>query len=273
MTRIGAGRKLFTLYDSRFTSLLHVQPVRARPDLDFERHVQLDRRLHLALEDVGNLFGLTFRRFDEQLVVYLHDRLCLEARRAQSLVNPEHGNLDDVAGRPLNPHVDGLALGARADVAVAVVDSGDGADAPVERAHDARLARLLRHLFHVAVHARVGSVVIVYDLACLFARDADALREAERLDGVGDGEVDDLGEASLLFQLFLRARAEDETGRALVYVLALLEGVEHLRVLRDVREQTQLQLRVVGGDEDVALVGHEGAADAASQLGADGDVL
>src|SRR5205085_9983408 len=144
---------------------------------------------------------------------------------------------------------------------------------PVDGAHDAGLARLFGDFLHVASHARVGAVVVLDDLLGLLARDADALREAERLDGVGDGEVNDLGEAPLLLQLLPGARAEDEAGRALVYVLALLEGVEHLRVLRDVRQQTQLKLRVVRRDEDVPTVGDEGAADAPTEFRADGDVL
>src|SRR5947209_20082778 len=180
---------LFTIYHSL---LLHVHPVLARPDLDFERHVKLHRRLHLALEDVGHPPRLLLRRFDEQLVVHLHDHLRLEARRAQRLVNPEHGDLDDVAGRPLNRHVDGLALGARADVAVAVADGRDGAYAAVDGAHDTGLARLLRHLLHEPAHPGISPVVVLDDLLGLLALDADALRESERLDGVGDGEVDDL---------------------------------------------------------------------------------
>src|SRR2546423_9702742 len=79
----------FTIYHSL---LLNIHPVLARPDLDFERHVELYGRLHLALEYFGDLFGLLLRGFDEQLVVHLHDHLRLEARRAQSLVTLEHGD-------------------------------------------------------------------------------------------------------------------------------------------------------------------------------------
>jgi hypothetical protein len=53
----------------------------------------------------------------------------------------------------------------------------------------------------------------------------------------------------------------------------VLEGFEHLLVARDVREQSEFELRVVGRDEDVAPFGDEGAADAAAEFGADGDVL
>ncbi len=41
----------------------------------------------------------------------------------------------------------------------------------------------------------------------------------------------------------------------------------------DLRKQPQLDLRVVGGDELVALGGNEGAANLAALLGADRNVL
>ena len=124
-------------------------------------------------------------------------------------------------------------------MAVAVVDGRQGPYAPVHRTHVALLACLFRNLVHIRAHAFVGLIVVRDNLLRLFARDADALRQPERLDRVGDGEVDDLGEAALLFQLLFRPRAEDELRRARVYVLAMLEGFEHDGVARDVREQAQ----------------------------------
>src|SRR5205814_10158919 len=110
----------------------------------------------------------------------------------------------------LNGHIDRFALGAGANLAVAVVDGRQGPYAPVHRADITFRARLFRNFVHVGAHALVGLVVVRDDLLRLFARDADALRQPERLDRVGDGEVDDLGEAALLFQLLFRPRAEDE---------------------------------------------------------------
>src|SRR5256885_1464215 len=101
----------------------------------------------------------------------------------------EHGELDDIARRPLDWHIDGFAFGAVADVAVAVVDARQGTDATVDRADTPKLARLFRHFLHEAMHAFVGLVIIVNHFLRFLARDADALRETERFYRVGDSEV------------------------------------------------------------------------------------
>ena len=54
---------------------------------------------------------------------------------------------------------------------------------------------------------------------------------------------------------------------------AFEEGVAQGRDVRDVGEEAQLDLRVVGGDQHVARRGDEGFADLAAFLGADRDVL
>src|SRR2546421_2827502 len=114
------------------------------------------------------------------------------------VVNFEHGYLHDVARSGLNGVINGLALGAVAYVAVAVVDARDGAYATVERAHVTMFARLFRNIFHVLPHALVCRVVIVNNLLRLFARDAYALRQTERLNRVCDRKIDNLGEAARL---------------------------------------------------------------------------
>ena len=67
--------------------------------------------------------------------------------------------------------------------------------------------------------------------------------------------------------------AEDLARGEGVDVFAAAEGVDEQRVLGEVREQAQLDLRVVGGEQHVAGRGDEGGADLAAELGADGDVL
>ena len=61
-------------------------------------------------------------------------------------------------------------------------------------------------------------------------------------------------------------------------VAALAEGLGELLVPREVREDAELDLAVVGGEQDpaavlVGLAGDEGRAQATSALGADRDVL
>ena len=56
-------------------------------------------------------------------------------------------------------------------------------------------------------------------------------------------------------------------------VLAAAERLEERRILRVVREDAELDLRVVGGEDPRARRRHERRADAARELRADGDVL
>ena len=58
-----------------------------------------------------------------------------------------------------------------------------------------------------------------------------------------------------------------------VDVLAARERLAQLRLAGDVREDPQLDLRVVGREQPVALLGDEGRADLAPELGADRDRL
>ena len=87
---------------------------------------------------------------------------------------------------------------------------------------------------------------------------------------VDDPVVDHLG---LRARAGVRLAAEDLLRGGGVHVLAAAEDLlEHL-LARDVGQQPQLDLRVVGGDQPVALLGHEAGADLAAALGADRDVL
>jgi hypothetical protein len=69
-------------------------------------------------------------------------------------------------------------------------------------------------------------------------------------------------------------RHAEHLGRGLgVDVDPVAEGPGQDRVARQVGQDPHLDLRVVGGDQQLARPGHEAAADGASQLGPDRDVL
>src|SRR5437764_359516 len=71
----------------------------------------------------------------------------------------------------------------------------------------------------------------------------------------------------------IRLRAEDKPCGAFVYVFALLESVQHFRVVRDVGQQSQFQLRVVRRNQLITFFRHERAAYALAQLCADWNIL
>ena len=67
--------------------------------------------------------------------------------------------------------------------------------------------------------------------------------------------------------------AEDLAGGGAVHVLAVGEGVEQAIVAREVGHDAQFDLRVVGGNDAVAVGGDKGGADAPAFLGAHRNVL
>ena len=56
-------------------------------------------------------------------------------------------------------------------------------------------------------------------------------------------------------------------------VVVLLKRIEHHGIVCDVREQTQFELRIIGGDELVAFLRDERAADATAKLCANRNIL
>ena len=107
----------------------------------------------------------------------------------------------------------------------------------------------------------------------LLARDLEVLGEAERRDPVDDPEVDHLRDRALRRGQLGRLDAEHLGRGRRVDVLAALERLAQLRLAGDVREDPQLDLRVVGREQLVPRLGDERGADLAAELGADRDRL
>ena len=107
----------------------------------------------------------------------------------------------------------------------------------------------------------------------LLPRDLEVLREPERRDAVDDPEVDHLGHVALVFRQRGRILREHLGSGRGVDVLAALERLPQLRLAGDVREDPQLDLRVVGRDELAAGLGDEGGTDLPAEVGADRDRL
>jgi hypothetical protein len=55
-----------------------------------------------------------------------------------------------------------------------------------------------------------------------------------------------------------------------VDVVAAAVGFDQQRIAREVREQAKFDLRIIGGEKNMAGLGGEGGANAASEFGADG---
>lgn len=66
--------------------------------------------VHLLGQDLHNCLLLVLRRLDEKLIVYLQDQPGAEVLSSQSLIHPDHGDLDDIGSGSLDRGVHRHAL-------------------------------------------------------------------------------------------------------------------------------------------------------------------
>ena len=125
----------------------------------------------------------------------------------------------------------------------------------------------------VRLDAGVAGEVLL-DQACrLGLAQPGVLRQAVAADAVGDAEVDRLGHAAHVRRHLVQRHVEDGGGGGGVDVLVGLEGGDQGRVLAEVGQDAQLDLRVVGREQHAVALGDEGAPHHAPDVGADRDVL
>ena len=111
-------------------------------------------------------------------------------------------------------------------------------------------------------------------LLCLRYGYAKILRERVFAHTVEYAEVDSLCSLAKLGSNLLGRHLEDSRGGHRVYILTRKEGVYHILVARDMRENSQLYLRVIGIDKHVILaLRNEIFSEYSAKLGADGNVL
>ena len=115
------------------------------------------------------------------------------------------------------------------------------------------VARGFDGLVEETPHAPVAREVGVDRRLRLGRCDAQLVRDAEGRRSVDDPEVDRLGARALVGADRFGRDAEDLGRGAAVDVLAVAERGEQVLVAREVREDAQLHLRVVGGEQDARL--------------------
>ena len=184
-----------------------------------------------------------------------------------------HGDLDDVRRGTLHRRVH---CGALAELAAVVVGRGKLRQRTAAAVHRDRvsLGLALRDArVHELAHRAVAGEVALNELGGLLAGNVQVGGQAEIADAVDNAEVDGLGAGAHLRRDLLNRHAVDLGGRAGVHVLTAGKCIAHRRVARQVREQAQLDLRIVRVHEHASGSRDECAPDFAAHLCAHGDVL
>jgi len=206
--------------------------------------------------------------------MHLQDHLRPETAGRQLALHIDHRLLDDVGCAALHRMVHGRALAELATLPVALGKLGNMALAAEHRLGITGLGRAGHHRVQIGAHLRIHAEIAVNHLLGLAEADAQALRQAIGLLPVHDAKVHGLRAAAHLRGHVAHRHAEHARGRFGVEVLAALERRHQVFVFGKVREQAQLDLRVVGRKEPIARrERHEALAYMPTEIGAHGNVL
>ena len=140
---------------ANLVALLQVPPVFACAYFYQQRHRQRVDLLHLIPHQGAHAIHFIFGNFENQFVVNLQGHARLQALLAESGVDADHGNLDQIGGGALQWRVHRGALGEAAQVGVLAVDVGDGAHATEQRPDFLFAASLVQGSVDEGTHAFV----------------------------------------------------------------------------------------------------------------------
>ena len=210
---------------------------------------------------------------EDELVVDLEQHLRAQAALPHRRVEPDHRDLHAVGGGALDRHVDRHPLAGGAQRAVAGRQLRQVAAAAEQRRHEALVAREDLHLDRVAPDALVRGEVVGDEPLRLLARDLQPLGQPVVGEPVGDPVVDHLRHAALLRPDLVGRQAQDAGRGGEVDVGVRGEVGPEPGVARDVGQDAELLLRVVGAEQQAAGRRDERAADAPAERRADRDVL
>ena len=169
--------------------------------------------------------------------------------------------------------VHGRALTKATELRVFGLELGDMAPAAIHGLGIPRLLGTRHHVVQECAHAGVSLVVAIDHVACLGHRDVQRLRQTVGLLAVHDAKVHGLGAAAQVGRYLGYLDAKYARGRLGMEVLALVKGAHQVLVTRKMREQAQLDLRVVHRQKDAPLARRKRRLDGTTQLRARRNVL
>src|SRR5579883_88231 len=175
-------------------------PVFARLELHFDRNVQIDvvHMLHLCLDEALGLVELFDRDLKHKLIVDLQNHTRLHARACKSMLDAQHGHLDQVGIRALDGHVDSFTLQRLALAVREGLHVREETLAAIQCVDVALQTRLVEGAVDVALDAREGFVIASDKFGRLGIGHSGDLRQAVGRLAVEDGVDDGLGQPALL---------------------------------------------------------------------------
>src|SRR5438128_2800832 len=228
---------------------LRIDPIHSHADTYDQWDPQLGGSLHMAFYQLCGGFRLPVRDLNYKLVMDLQDHAGCEPLLFQGAGDADHRDFDQVGRRSLKGGVGGRTFPERADVVVTILQLRDVAP-PSKQCLD---IPLLARLGHGAIEpgpdtGEAGEVLLDEPLRVILG-DAELAGQGERPLAIDRSEVDRLGARAHFRRDLIVRHAEDDRRRLAVNVPALLEGCDERRVARQMGQESQLDLAIVGRDE------------------------
>ena len=210
-----------------------------------ERFSELCRTAHRRAQDVTDLLDLRLYRLKHKFIMHLQEDAAFDMCGTQRRIGADHCNLDEVGSRALNRRIHRHALGKGALHKVAAAERRKIAPSTVERRHIAACVRVCNRFIQKFTYAVIACKVALDVARRLLARNAEVAREPEVAQTVDDTEVDRLCTPPLLARHGIDRYAEHLRCRTRMNVLPAAERVDERRIPRHMREDAQLDLRVI----------------------------
>ncbi len=269
------GRHVYACYgiEQHLFHWFSLVPVPAHLHLNFDGDEQLFDALHFASHQFAGRVQFAVGHLEDQFVMHLEDHARAQALLCDGVLDANHGDFDQIGVAALDGHVDGFTFERLPFVEGQSGHIGEEAFAPVHGVDVALPASLVERAFDVLFDVREGLMIASNELARLAVAHACDIRQAEGRLAVQHGVDNGFCQAALIFRDLGQRSVEERSRRDGMNILVGIEGFDQARLVRDVRQDTQLNLRVVGCQQPVAGVGDEGAAQLSANFCAYRDIL
>ena len=124
--------------------------------------------------------------------MHLKNQSGLQPFSKQTVMNPVHGNLDNICSCTLDRRVHSYTFTKGTLHKITGFQLRNRTSAPVERRHITVLLRILHLFVQKCLDLRIGCKILLDIGCCLFPRDAQILTQTKGADAVNDTEIDRL---------------------------------------------------------------------------------
>ncbi len=182
----------------------------------------------------------------------LQDQAGIELSLLKGGIDIYHGDLDQIGGCALNRGVGRSPLAELPDIDIGGLQFRDITPSPQHRLDKTILIRFFNRIVEPGSDLTVTLVISSNIFMRLRHRNTQVPRQPKIADPVYNAEIDRLGDASLLRGHFLDRHPKKRSRRRAVDIQLLLKSSQQLRILRQVSQNPQLNLSIVGIEQNIS---------------------